>query len=129
MDPLSITAAIVGLLSAAGKAQGLLETISSIQDAPTAIRDVQRETRHTEIALRSLHRFLQRLDPASERLERIQVDELRVVLADAMLLFSSFESMLETLAGLGRLRVSISWTRYTKQLNDHLGKLERYKSS
>jgi len=134
MDPLSVTASVVGLLAAAGKAYALLETISSIQNAPTTIRDAQREIRHTEIALRSLHRFLQKLDPepfhhASGRLEMIQVDELRVVLADAMLLFSSFESMLQSLAGWGRLRVSISWTRYTKQLDEHLGKVERYKSS
>ncbi|KAK1751136.1 heterokaryon incompatibility protein-domain-containing protein [Echria macrotheca] len=129
MDPLSITASVAGLLTAAAKAQGLLEAISSVQNAPTTIREAQRETRHTEIALRSLHRFLQRLDPMSERLEMIQVDELRVVLADAMLLFSSFESMLELLARMGRLRMSISWTRYTKQLDEHLGKLERYKSS
>ncbi|KAK4215758.1 hypothetical protein QBC37DRAFT_386005 [Rhypophila decipiens] len=92
-------------------------------------QDAQREIRHTEIALRSLYRFLQRTDPASQRLEMIQVDELRVVLADAMLLFSSFESMLEMLARLGRLRADISWTKYSKQLDDHLGKLERYKSS
>ena len=129
MDPLSVTASVFGLVAAAGKAYALLETISSIQNAPTTIQDVQRETRHTEIALRSLYRFLQRIDPASERLEMIQVDELRVVLADAMLLFSSFESMLELLARLGRLRVAISWTKYSKQLDDHLGKLERYKSS
>jgi len=129
MDPLSVTASVFGLVAAAGKAYALLETISSIQNAPTTIKDVQRETRHTEIALRSLCRFLQRIDPASERLEMIQVDELRVVLADAMLLFSSLESMLELLARLGRLRVAISWTKYSRQLDDHLGKLERYKSS
>jgi len=129
MDPLSVTASVVGLLTAAGKAYALLETIASIQNAPTTIRDVQRETRHTEIALRSLYRFLQQTDPASERLSMIQVDELRVVLADAMLLFSSFESILERLARLGQFQVSISWIKYGKQLDDYLRKLERYKSS
>jgi hypothetical protein len=129
MDPLSVAASVAGLLTAAAKAQALLEAISSVQNAPTTVRDAQRETRHTDIALRSLHRFLGRLDPANERLEMIQVDELRVVLADAMLVFSSFESMLELLACMGRLRMSISWTKYTKQLDEHLGKLERYKSS
>jgi len=129
MDPLSVTASVFGLLAAAGKAYTLLETITSIRNAPTTVRDVQRETRHTEIALRSLHRFLRQNDPVSERRGMIQVDELRVVLADAMLLFSSFESMLESLARLSQLRVSISWTKYGKQLDEYLGKLERYKSS
>jgi len=129
MDPLSVAASIVGLLTAAGKIHALLETLSSIRNAPSTIREAQRETRHTEIALRSLHRFLHRLDPANPRLELIQVDELRVVLADAMLIFSSFESILQSLAGLARVRVTISWTKYTKQIDEHLAKLERYKSS
>lgn len=129
MDPLSVTASIVGLLTAAGKIHGLLETLSSVRNAPTTIRDAQRETRHTEIALRALQRFLQRLDPTNPRLELIQVDELRIVLADAMLVFSSFESMLQLLARLARVRAAISWAKYSKQIDEHTGKLERYKSS
>jgi hypothetical protein len=87
MDALSVSASIVGLLTAAGKTHALLETISSIRNAPTTIKDAQRETRHTEVALRSLNRFLQHIDPTNPRLEMIQVDELRVVLADAMMIF------------------------------------------
>ncbi|KAK3985354.1 hypothetical protein QBC44DRAFT_384998 [Cladorrhinum sp. PSN332] len=129
MDPLSVSASIVGLLTAAGKTNALLETISSIRNAPASIREAQRETRHTEVALRSLHRFLQHLDPSNPRLEMIQVDELRVVLADAMLIFSSFEEMLLSLAGFARVRVAIRWTKYAKEIDEHLAKLERYKSS
>lgn len=129
MDPLSVAASIVGLLTAAGKIRGLLEILASVRNAPTTIRDAQRETRHTEIALRALQRFLQRLDPMNPRLELIQIDELRIVLADAMLVFSSFESMLQLLAGLARVRAAILWATYSMQIDEHIGKLERYKSS
>ena len=129
MDPLSVAASIIGLLTAAGKIHGLLETLSSIRNAPTTILDAQREIRHTEIALRALQRFLQRLDPANPRLGLIQVDELRIVLADAMLVFSSFESILQLLASLARVRVTISWSKYSKRIDEYIGKLERYKSS
>jgi hypothetical protein len=129
MDPLSVAGSIVGLLMAAGKTQALLETISSALNAPMSIREAQRETRHTEVALRSLNRFLQTLDPTNPRSELIQVDELRVVLADAMMIFSSFEEMLQWLARLTALRAAIRWTKYAKEIDEYLGKLERYKSS
>ncbi|KAK1753893.1 hypothetical protein QBC47DRAFT_385154 [Echria macrotheca] len=126
MDPLSISTAIVGLLTAAGKTHGLLETISAVRNAPQSIREAQRETRHTEVALRSLQRFLRHIDPTDPRREMIQVDELRVVLSDAMLIFSSFENMLRRLE---RQAPRIQWLRYTKRVDEHLAKLERYKSS
>jgi len=129
MDILSVSASIAGLLTAAGKTHALLEIISSIRNAPTSIKDTQRETRHTEVALQSLHRFLQHVDPTNPRLEMIQIDELRVVLADAMMIFSSFEEMLRQLERQARARVAIRWMKYAKQIEEHLGKLERYKSS
>jgi hypothetical protein len=130
MDPLSITAAVVGLLTAAGKINSLLEGLSSIRNSPATIKDAQIEVRHSEIALRSLQRFLQRLDAAATpRRGMIQVDELRVTLADAMLAFSAFQKMLEVLAMRARVRAAISWPKYSKQLDEHLARIERYKLS
>ena len=127
MDPLSVTASIVGLLTAAAKIHDLLAILSSIRNAPATIKEAQEETRHTDIALRSMQRFLEHPDPAAPnpRTARIQVDELRIVLADAMLVFSSFESMLELLAGQARLRVSVFWATHAKQMDDHVSKMER----
>ncbi|KAH6627481.1 hypothetical protein F5144DRAFT_603745 [Chaetomium tenue] len=129
MDPLSITAAVVGLLTAAAKVNALLEGLSSVRNSPTTIKDVQNEVRHSEIALRAMQRLLHRLDAASPRREMIQVDDLRVALADAMLAFSEFQKMLERLAIRTRVRVAISWAKYSKQLDEHLQRIERYKSS
>ncbi|KAK3296413.1 uncharacterized protein B0H64DRAFT_398195 [Chaetomium fimeti] len=129
MDPLSITASIVGLLTAAAKINSLLEWLSSVRNSPTTIRDARNEVRHTEVALRSMQRLLRRVEAASPRREMIQVDELRVTLADAMLAFSTFETLLQQLAIRARARGAISWTKYSKQLDEHLARIERYKLS
>ena len=129
MDPLSITASIVGLLAAAGKIYTLLEAISTIKDSPTTITDAQNEVRHTEIALRSMQRLLEKVEVANARRELIQVDELRITLADAMLVFSEFESMLLLLANLSKFRVTISWQRHAKKIDEYLVRIGRYKMS
>jgi len=129
MDPLSITASIVGLLAAAGKIYTLLEAISTIKDSPTTITDAQNEVRHTEIALRSMQRLLEKVEVANARRELIQVDELRITLADAMLVFSEFESMLLLLANLSKFRVVISWQRHAKKIDEYLVRIGRYKMS
>lgn len=129
MDPLSITAAVVGLLTAAGKVNSLLEGLLSVRNSPTTIKDAQNEVRHSEIALRSIQRLLQRLDTASPRRGMIQVDDLRVTLADAMLAFSEFQKMLERMVIRTRVRAAISWAKYSKQLDENLKRIERYKSS
>jgi len=110
MDPLSITSAVVGLLTATAKIYSLLETISSIRNAPSAIKDAQNDLRHTEITLRSMQRLLQRLHAMGPRRELIQVDELRITLADAMMALDAFEVMLQRIASLARVRVAISWS-------------------
>ncbi len=129
MDPLSIAASIVGLLTATAKVHGLLEGLSSIRNSPATIKDAQNEIKHTEIALRSMQRLLLRLDSVGPRRELIQVDDLRITLADAMLGFAALETMLQRLAGLARFRVAISWARYSKELGEHLTRIARYHQS
>jgi hypothetical protein len=129
MDPLSIMASVAGLLTAAGHTYGLLGRLSLIKDSPKTIRDAQREIGHTEIALRSMRWLLQLLESLGQRRELIQIDDLRITLADAMLAFSGFENMLQFLEKLSKVRVAISWQRYAKQIEDHLVAIQRHKSS
>jgi hypothetical protein len=130
MDPLSVAASVVGLLTAAGKVCTLLESISSAQQCPATIQDARSEVKHAELALRSMQRYLERLDLLNpQRAARIQIDELRVTLADAMLAFSDFESLLQLLSGLAKIRVVITWVRYSKLIDEHLAKIQRYKAS
>jgi len=130
MDPLSITASIVGLLGAAAKVHGLLVLISSVRNAPATIADACTEVKHVELALRSLHRYLQRLDSVRpQRAALIQVDELIVTLADAMMAFFEFDHLLEALSRLARMRAAISWSRHAAQIDDCLAKMQRHKAS
>lgn len=130
MDPLSVTASVVGLLTAAGKVYTLLEGISSIKQCPTTIHEARTEVKHAELALRSMQRFLEHLDQMNPRRSSlIQIDDLRLTLADAMLAFANFESLLELLSGLARVRIAITWVRYSKLIEEHLAKVQRYKTS
>jgi len=129
MDPLSITSAVVGLLTATAKIYSLLETVSSIRNAPAAIKDAQNELRHTEITLRSMQRLLQRLHAMGPRRELIQIDDLRVTLADAMMALDAFEAMLQRIASLDKVRVAISWPTHVKELAEHLARMARYQQS
>ncbi|KAK4221725.1 hypothetical protein QBC38DRAFT_402897 [Podospora fimiseda] len=132
MEALSVAASIVGLLAAAAKTNALLETLSSMINAPASVKAARRETYHTLAALKSLKWLLENINLSNPRLEMIQIDELRVVLADAMMVFSSFEQILITLEGLSPVRtvgMRLQWTRYEKKIEDYLGKLERCKSS
>lgn len=130
MDPLSVTASVVGLLTAAGKVYTLLEGIAAIKQCPTTIHEARTEVKHAELALCSMQRYLEHLDRINpQRSALIQIDDLRVTLADAMLAFSNFESLLQLLSGLARIHVAITWVRYSKLIEEHLAKVQRYKTS
>ncbi|KAI3325682.1 hypothetical protein HD806DRAFT_521201 [Xylariaceae sp. AK1471] len=130
MDPLSVAASVAGLLSAAATIHSLLEYISSAKNSPTSVRDAQVEVKHVELALRSLRRYLWRLDLVSaHRKELVSIDELIVSLADAMVAMSEFESFLQLLARLKRMQLSISWFRYNKRIEEHTAKAQRHKAS
>ncbi|KAK3312912.1 hypothetical protein B0H66DRAFT_569177 [Apodospora peruviana] len=130
MDPLSIAASVVGLLTAAAKIGTVLETLSAAKDCPTTIQDARAEVRHTELALTSLQQYLHHLDLLDpQRAGLIQVDELRITLGDAMLVFAEFESYLGLLSSMTRAQVSITWTRHAKKIDEYRAKIQRYSSS
>jgi len=127
MDPLSVAASVVGLLGATAKVGTLLDYLSSVQECPTTIQDARTEVKHAELALRSLQRYLQRLDLVdSRRAALIQVDELRVVLSEAMLVLAGFESLLERLTRVARIRVSVTWMRHSRKIDEHRASIQRY---
>ncbi|KAF4464666.1 hypothetical protein FALBO_8498 [Fusarium albosuccineum] len=130
MDPLSAAASIVGLVTAVGKVYTLLDYVSSVRNAPATIRDAKDEVGHAQLALRSMERCLNRLASLNpDRTALIQVDDLRVTLADAVMAFSEFEALLRDLTRLARLRAAIAWPKYAKALEEHMVKVQRYKSS
>ncbi|KAM0434495.1 hypothetical protein ACHAPT_003591 [Fusarium lateritium] len=130
MDPLSAAVSIAGLITAVGKVYNLLDFISSVKNSPTTIRDAKDEVGHAQLALRSMERYLNRLTSLSpKRTALIQVDDLRVTLADAMMAFSDFETLLLTLANIARVKAAIAWPKYAKDVEEHMAKVQRYKAS
>ena len=71
--------------------------------------------------------FIESLDVAAStsRQRMIQVDDLRVTLADAMLAFSSFEVLLLRMAGT-RQRL---WYLYRTRVGEHVARIQRHKLS
>jgi hypothetical protein len=130
IDPLSVAASIAGLLTAAAKLHSLLEYISSAKNSPVEIWNAQTEVKHVKLALLSLQGYLSKLDLLStHRKKLISVEELIVSFADAMVAMSEFESFLQPLARLKRLQLSVSWFRYTSQLEVHTARAQRHKAS
>jgi hypothetical protein len=60
MDPLSITASVVGITTAAlQSAQFLAKTIENVRDAPSAVTDINADLRAVETVLQNLDNILQ----------------------------------------------------------------------
>lgn len=95
MDPLSVTASIVGLLAAAGKVgETLTPVVSNFKDAPRAIDSVAAEVQDFRTILSSLQQFLLNLGSASpRRVALIQLDQVIVTLTDSVLTFSELEAV------------------------------------
>ncbi|KAK5656722.1 hypothetical protein OQA88_4270 [Cercophora sp. LCS_1] len=125
MDPLTITAAVVGLLTAAGKVVALLDAISSIRNSPDAVNEARKEVQHVEMALHAMQTLISSFDTVGSRHRMIQVDDLRIALADAMLAFSSFEALLLRMGGTRPML----WYLYKMRLEEHVGRVQRYKLS
>ncbi|KAL9634084.1 MAG: hypothetical protein Q9164_004306, partial [Protoblastenia rupestris] len=100
MEPLSISASIVGLLCAAGKVSSILTTITThYADVPRLVRSVKFEAREFELALSSLQYLLSELAQAqTDRLGLVSLDNLVVTLTESVLTFSELETVLTPFA-------------------------------
>ena len=130
MEPFSAASSVAGLIIAAGKIYSLLDFISSVKNSPTTISDAKNEVKHAQSALCSLKRYLNNLASLNPtRTAMIQVDDLRVTLSDAMMAFSDFETLLLTLDNIARVKAFIVWPKYAKDIEEHMAKVQRYKTS
>lgn len=96
MEPLSITASIVGILTAAGRVASIL---SQVKDAPRWIADLLAEVKHIQLVFKALQRFLEkasRLTP--QRAALIQLDDVVVILTQTVLVFSELKTLVRLLA-------------------------------
>ncbi|ORY08220.1 hypothetical protein BCR34DRAFT_570096 [Clohesyomyces aquaticus] len=135
MDPLSVTASIVGILAAAGKiAESLRVVISTAKEAPWVITALLAEVNDVHAVVSSLQTLLSDLQSAPpRRAALIQLDRLIATLTDTVLTFSELEAIVTPLAVTkGQkfpLRTRLKWTRVEGNCSKIVEKLQRHKSS
>ena len=100
MDPLSITASIVGILAAAGKLSELLSSIfSTTKDAPKVVNALMHEISDIQAALSSLQVLLDHLSTSPKRRTAlIQIDSLIVTFTESVVTFSELENIISPFA-------------------------------
>jgi len=130
---LEISAAIVGLLAAAGKvAETLGPMVSAFVQAPKYAQTILTELRHTETILSGLKSLSEELAKCPRwRRGLIRVDQLAAVITDGVLLFSELEALVkrlgEDLKGYSRSRTR--WARHKNELDDCASRLSSFKLS
>jgi hypothetical protein len=135
MDPLSVTAGIIGILAAAGKVGELLHgTISTVKDAPRVLVALACEVQEVQAALSSLQSLLANLSSAPpHRAALIQLDQLIVTLTEAVLTFSELETTIAPFSvAQGAklpLKSRLKWTRAESNCTKLVERLQRHKAS
>ncbi|KAF2105386.1 hypothetical protein BDV96DRAFT_375446 [Lophiotrema nucula] len=135
MDPLSITASIVGILAAAGKLSELLSSIiSTTKDAPQVVSALVHEVKDIQAALSSLQVLLDDLSSSPKRRTAlIQIDSLIVTFTESVVTFSELERIISPFAastsGKLPLRTRLKWARAEGTCLKVAERLQRHKSS
>lgn len=135
MDPLSVTASIVGILAAAGKVGELLHgAISTAKDAPRVLISLACEVQEVRAAVFSLKLLLADLSSTqTHRAALIQIDQLIVTLADTVLTFSELETAITPFVAsqgaIVSLRAKFKWLWTEDSCNKIVDRLQRHKST
>ena len=95
MDPLSVTASVVGLLAATAKVSKLLSTFINVaKQAPELAENVLLEVSDVNAALTQLQTLILNLESAnSSRKRMIMLDKVVVTLANCVMIFSDLETI------------------------------------
>jgi hypothetical protein len=133
MDPLSVMASVIGLMTAARSVSSVLLVVkSSMKDAPQMVNHILSEIKEVEISLSAIQKFLMGITSAPRRrIALIQLDQLIATLTEAVLTFSELEAIVTPLASksnapaLERLR----WALKEDKISSIMQRLQRHKSS
>jgi hypothetical protein len=136
MDPLSITAAVVGLLAAAGQVATVLSNIkASVSDAPNSIEQTLSHVKELQACFAAVHKFIVGTSPATlasqRRLSMIEVDQLVATLTESVLTFSELELLITPFETLPQasIRKRIKWAWTEDVVSSIVLRLDRHKSS
>lgn len=133
MDPLSVTASVVGLLAGAGKVGGVLLWVkSSIVDAPGSLSNLLSQINDLAICLEAVNQLLTGIySTPSKRISMIQVDQLVATLTEAVLTFSELEALVMPLGDPSEISIiqRMKWAWEEETISSIMVRLDRHKSS
>ncbi|KAH7382727.1 hypothetical protein DE146DRAFT_240187 [Phaeosphaeria sp. MPI-PUGE-AT-0046c] len=129
---LEVSAAIIGILAAAGKvAETLGPVVSAFVDAPKHANTLLIEVRYTRTILLGLQTLFDELSAVPQRRKQlIQIDQLVATLTDGVLLFSELESLVDKLGDPNDVILSrAKWARKDHELASIVKRLFGFKTS
>ncbi|KAH7072526.1 hypothetical protein FB567DRAFT_538318 [Paraphoma chrysanthemicola] len=131
---LEVSAAIIGILAAAGKvAETLGPVVSAFAHAPSQAQTILTEVSHTKTILRGLQLLLDDLSTSSyRRRDLIKLDALVATLTDGVLLFSALEAIVNRLGtaepGMS-IRSRAHWAKHKHGLEELVSRIKSFKIS
>lgn len=134
MDPLSITAAVTGILTAAAKITTVVTAfIHSVSDAPMSTRSVLAEVSDLNLCLNQLKPFLQGTKNTDRiRRDGISVEQVVAISTSLVLGISKLEKLLESLKldqPLYSAFARIQWVRNEERIEGILKRIRASRSS
>ena len=129
---LEVSAAIIGILAAAGKvAETLGPVVSAFVHAPKYAQTILTKVRYTRTILLGLETLFNELGTVPRRRRKlIQIDQLVAALTDGVLVFSELEAIVDQL---GDLKDAVSsrgrWARKEHELASLVLRLTGFKTS
>ncbi|KAF2649457.1 hypothetical protein K491DRAFT_698082 [Lophiostoma macrostomum CBS 122681] len=132
MDPLSVTASIVGILAAAGKVIEVIgPLVGALKDTAKTAATIHAEVNSSRIILSALQRLLADLGSTQvKRKELIQVDQLIATLTDGVLIFNELEPLVVQLgSSTENLRARVRWALKRDPLESFVSRMQLFRGS
>lgn len=133
MDPLSVSASIIGITLAIVQISPLLKAfIDDANNAPTSARRVLTELTGIQACLQQLQRFLLGDEEAPRnRRSLVMIEQIVVIFADCVSTFSELEQTLESLKTGEHMRVidRLKWSLKETTISKILARLQSSKTS
>ena len=133
MDPLSVSASIIGVLGAAAKvASVLIAFVQSTKSAPKLAQTVLSEVNGLSAILTHLQTYLLGVvSPSESRTSLILVEQVIVTLAECVTTFSELEDALGTSKNDGEMGMldRVRWAMKESKISSIQGRLQSNKSS
>lgn len=130
-DPLSIAAAVVGLLATAGKVCSVLSAfVSDVVDAPQTARDTLATVEEVRLALEMVKGLVDTVSTLpSRRRVLVRLDHIAITLSNCVLTLSELESLMCCFKDNILIRLRWFWLWSEKKVLRLLSRLEAQKTS